>query len=83
MLAEDVERAKDVGAPAAEAHLLEGKPDAMVVALAEELGAGLIVVGSRGLGAVARSLLGSTSNSIVRHAHCPVLVIRDEEKELS
>lgn len=83
VLAEGVERAKEAGAPAAEAHLLEGKPDAEVVALAEEIGAGLIVVGSRGLGALTRALVGSTSASIVRHAHCPVMVIRDEEKELA
>jgi nucleotide-binding universal stress UspA family protein len=81
-LAEDVERAKEAGAPAAKTHLLEGKPDARVVALAEDIGAGLIVVGSRGLGALSRALVGSTSTSIVRHAHCPVLVIRNEEKEL-
>jgi nucleotide-binding universal stress UspA family protein len=37
---------------------------------------GLIVIGSRGLGAVSRMLIGSVSDSIVRHAHCPVLVVR-------
>ncbi|WP_280217166.1 universal stress protein [Nocardia neocaledoniensis] len=35
----------------------------------------MIVVGSRGLGAFRRTLLGSTSTSIARHAHCPVAVI--------
>lgn len=77
-LAEDVERAKEAGT-AAESHLLEGRPDAEIVALAEEIGAGMIVVGSRGLGALARTLVGSTSTSIVRHAHCPVMVVRREE----
>ena len=43
----------------------------------EELGAGMIVVGSRGLGGVRRALMGSVSDSVVRHAHCPVLVVRD------
>lgn len=81
VLNEDVERVKEAGGMAAETHLLEGKPDAEVVALAEKIGAGLIVVGSRGLGALARTLVGSTSTSIVRHAHCPVMVIRDEEKD--
>lgn len=59
------------------AHARVGRPDAEIVLLAEELDAGLIVVGSRGLGGVRRALLGSTSASVVRHAPCPVLVVRD------
>lgn len=39
----------------------------------------LMVVGTYGHGALARGLLGSVSSSLVRHAHCPVAVIRDEE----
>lgn len=83
VLAQDVERATEAGAPMVEAHLLEGKPDAEIVALAEDIGVGLILVGSRGLGALMRALVGSTSTSIVRHAHCPVMVIRDQREELS
>lgn len=47
-----------------------------ITGVAEELGADLIVVGSRGLGGLKRALMGSVSESIVRHAHCPVLMMR-------
>ena len=47
-----------------------------IVNLADQLGAGLIVMGSRGLGGIRRALMGSVSDSVVRHAHCPVMVVR-------
>jgi nucleotide-binding universal stress UspA family protein len=62
-------------------HLGVGRPDAEIIAQAEELDAGLIVVGSRGLGAIRRALTGSVSDSVVRHAHCPVMVVRGEAVE--
>jgi nucleotide-binding universal stress UspA family protein len=45
--------------------------------VAEELGAGLIVMGSRGQGRLRRALLGSVSDAVVRHAHCPVTIVRE------
>ena len=68
------------GGTVAEAHLRIGKPDEEIVSQAEELGAGLIVIGSRGLGGIRRALMGSVSDSVVRHAHCPVLVVREERR---
>jgi nucleotide-binding universal stress UspA family protein len=69
---------RESGAQEIHAHLEFGRPDTAIVALAEELGAGLIVMGSRGLGGVRRALLGSISDSVVRHAPCPVMVVRQE-----
>jgi nucleotide-binding universal stress UspA family protein len=59
-------------------HLRVGRPDAEIVAQAEEIGAGLVVMGSRGFGRVRRALTGSVSDSVVRHAHCHVMVVRGE-----
>jgi nucleotide-binding universal stress UspA family protein len=72
-------RVKDAGGTVAGAHLRMGEVALEIVALAEELQADLIVMGSRGLGGVRRALMGSVSDSVVRHAHCPVLVVRPEK----
>ena len=75
----EVERVKAAGGGVVEAHLSMGSPEAEIVKLAEDIGVGLIVMGSRGLGGIRRALIGSVSDSVVRHAHCPVLVVREEE----
>jgi nucleotide-binding universal stress UspA family protein len=59
-------------------HLRMGRPEEAIGAVAEEIGAGLIVMGSRGRGGVRRALMGSVSDSVARHAHCPVLVVRGQ-----
>jgi len=74
-------RVKAAGGTVAGAHLRMGAAALEIVALAEELGADLIVMGSRGLGGVRRALMGSVSDSVVRHAHCPVLVVRPENEQ--
>ena len=76
----EVEKVRAVGGTVAQAHLRMGTPAAEIVELAEELEVGLVVVGSRGLGGIRRALMGSVSDSVVRHAHCPVLVVRKEEE---
>jgi nucleotide-binding universal stress UspA family protein len=71
-----VEKVAEGGGEVTGAHARVGSPTAEIVALAEELGVGLIVIGSRGLGGIRRALMGSVSDAAVRHAHCPVLVVR-------
>ena len=75
-LKEQAEKISSDGGKVADTHLRSGDPDKEILRTAESLGVGLIVLGSRGLGAVARMLIGSVSDSVVRHAHCPVLVVR-------
>jgi nucleotide-binding universal stress UspA family protein len=72
---------KLAGGTVAGTHLRMGEVALEIVALAEELGAGLIVMGSMGLGGVRRALMGSVSDSVVRHAHCPVLVVRAQKEQ--
>ena len=54
----------------------EGDPGEAIIDAAQAEGADMIVVGSHGRGAVGRFLIGSVSDHIVRHASCPVLVVR-------
>ncbi len=57
-----------------ESRLLEGAPGELLVEASEE--AELVVVGTRRHGGLASFVLGSVSNSVVHHAHCPVVVVR-------
>jgi nucleotide-binding universal stress UspA family protein len=80
-LGQEAERIRGMGGEVAEAHARSGRPDAEIVSLAEDIAAGLVVVGGRGLGPIRRAVLGSVSESVVRHAHCPVLVVRGHAEE--
>lgn len=70
-----VQRAKAAGADAT-FLVWEGNPGEAIVAAADAENADLIVVGSHGRSGVSRFLIGSVSDFVVRHAHCPVMVIR-------
>jgi nucleotide-binding universal stress UspA family protein len=81
LLDAEVEKLRSLGVRLAQAHLVEGGVPQEIVGLAEEIGAGLIVMGSRGRGGIRRALMGSVCDSVVRHAHCPVMVVRQEEQQ--
>jgi nucleotide-binding universal stress UspA family protein len=56
-----------------------GSPAATILEQARDFGAGLIVVGSRGLSDLGGLLLGSVAHKVIQLSTCPVLVVRDEE----
>ena len=58
-----------------EVRVIHGKPHHELVQASKE--AGLVVVGSRGIGGFTGLLLGSTSKRVLRDSHCPVVVTRD------
>ena len=77
LLDEQERRVGEAGGTVKEAHLREGRADEEIVDLAESLGIGMIVMGSRGRGRIRRALMGSVSDSVVRHAHSPVTIVRE------
>lgn len=60
---------------------LNGPPRQVIVEEAERWGADLIIMGSRGLGAWNRLLLGSVSSAVVHHAKCSVEIVRRREAD--
>jgi nucleotide-binding universal stress UspA family protein len=67
-----------VGEVPAEVHteLIEGDPAEAIIEVAKTRESNVIVMGSRGLGRLAGLVLGSTSQKVVSHAPCPVLIVR-------
>lgn len=79
-LAEEVENLSSAGF-AADFRVEEGPAVEVVLAVAEEIGADLIMVTDRGKSGAAGRLLGSTAERIAQSDHTPVLVVRVEERE--
>jgi nucleotide-binding universal stress UspA family protein len=83
LLDEQVKKVEDAGGTVAGVHFREERPAEEIVALAEELRVGLMVVGSRGRGGIRRVLggflpAGSPIGSSV--TRCPVLVVGAEAR---
>ncbi len=60
----------------AQSEILEGDPVDEILSFADNDGADLIVMGSRGRGALAGALLGSVSSGVAQHASVPVLIAK-------
>lgn len=58
-----------------ESVIVEGDARTALVDIADERGADLLVIGSRGLGPVTKLVLGSVASSLINHSHIPVTVV--------
>jgi len=70
-----VDHMRDAGVDA-EGIVLEGRPDELILALAKERGADLVVTGSHGRTGLERILLGSTTERILNDTASAVLVVK-------
>ena len=80
------EQAKDLVAKAAEklrnanfnvsTELVEGDPKSQIIDISKQWRADMIILGSHGRTGLNRFLMGSVSQTVVRHAHCSVEIIR-------
>jgi nucleotide-binding universal stress UspA family protein len=70
----------DPGVPV-EKVVVKGRPRSEIPAMAEEVGADLIVIARHGTGALRAAIMGSTAESVVREARCPVLVLPSEAEK--
>jgi nucleotide-binding universal stress UspA family protein len=62
-------------------EVLEGPPAEAILKVAQVRDCDLIVMGSRGHGALTRLILGSVSHRVLVHAHVPVMIVRAKEEE--
>lgn len=60
-------------------HEMSGDPADAILAVAESVGADLVVVGARGLGTIERFLRGSVSTKVAQHSPCDVLIVEHDD----
>jgi nucleotide-binding universal stress UspA family protein len=60
-----------------ERRLVQGEAVESILQLAQEEGVDIIVVGTHGRTGVARLLMGSVAEMVLRRAHCPVVTVKD------
>lgn len=78
MLLRDAELRLEFAGVRYQSHLRRGRPAKKILEVADDVGADLLVLGTRGLGGVKRLVLGSVSSSVARHAHMGTLIVHDE-----
>lgn len=66
-----------VATPTPLTFLESGKPGPRIVAVAKQWQADIIVMGTRGRSPIASALTGSVAQSVLHHAPCPVLAVKD------
>ncbi len=78
-----LDRLRDIGDKTLKisCELIQGPSAQVIVEEAERWGADLIVMGSRGLGAWNRLMLGSVSSAVVHHARCSVEIVRRQRDD--
>ncbi len=69
------ELARELEGAEVSTQVLEGSPGRALCQFAEEVDATALVIGTRGRGGVKRTLLGTVSGHVTRHAVCPVVVV--------
>jgi nucleotide-binding universal stress UspA family protein len=63
------------------AELRRGTPHLEITAAARDLGADLIIISTHGRKGLSHKIFGSTTEKVVRYAHCPVLIVRECERD--
>lgn len=58
--------------------IFSSKPGEVIIDVAKEEKASMIVMGTRGLGTLRRTIMGSVSDYVVHHSHCPVVIYRHQ-----
>lgn len=66
----------DISLPGVEEDLLEGPAADAILSAAQTHHADLIVIGTRGMGAIKGMIFGSVATKVSQHADCPVMVVR-------
>lgn len=72
-----IERFNEIGNPCTTHIIYDARPGRGIAQAAEEMKCNMIIMGTRGIGAIKSALLGSVSRDVLEYAEVPVLLVRD------